>query len=234
MGDELLTVHDLSAWYPNAVGEPFHVLNRLNLIVRAGEAVGLCGPSGGGKTTLAQIILRTAAACWKGGLRFRQEDIAAMQPARLRTLRGGDIALVPQEPSAALNPVRRIDAQVAEVLRAHSTVSKLSAMREARSALEPLLGPDTERVAASYPHQLSSGQRQRVVIAQSLCARPALLIADEPSSTLDSIAQHELLTLLNTLRRQTGMALLMMSHNPSALAFCTDRILTLQGGALVS
>lgn len=227
---------ELSVTYRPDGNRRVPVLCGLNLTLGKGEALGVHGQSGGGKTTLARAILRLlkpAHTQIRGTILFRGENILATPEARLRQIRGGLVSLVPQEPSLALNPVRNIEVQIAEVPYAHRAMSWGDARREARSCLETLFGDDAGRVAQCYPHQLSGGQRQRAVIAQAVCCSPELLIADEPTSTLDSVTQYDVLQLLLRMREQTGMSVLFFSHNRAALSFLTDRVLELRDGRLV-
>ncbi len=212
------------------------VLERLQLTLQEGEAVGVFGPSGGGKTTLARALLRLlppAQTETTGTMLFEGQDFFQAPEAQRRKIRGARIGMVPQEPSVALNPVRTVEVQVAEVLYAHRTHTWSEARRAARASLHDLFGREAERVARSYPHQLSGGQRQRAVIAQAICCSPKLLIADEPTSTLDSVTQYEILQLLRQLRERTGTSILLFSHNRAALSFLTGRVLELRDGRLI-
>lgn len=211
------------------------VLRGLDLNLRKGEAIGIFGESGGGKTTLVRAVLRLLQPAYtdlRGRILFRGEDLLATPEARLRKIRGALVAMVPQEPSLALNPVRRIESQIAEVLHAHRPIAWSEARSQARSCLESLFAQDAERIAHCYPHQVSGGERQRVVIAQAICRSPELLIADEPASTLDSVTQYEVLQLLRQLCERRRMSLLFFSHNRAALSFVTDRVLELRDGRL--
>jgi oligopeptide/dipeptide ABC transporter ATP-binding protein len=204
--------------------------------IAAGEVVGILGESGSGKTTLALALARMLppAAQYEGGaIGFRGANLLQMPAKQLAALRGGHIAIIWQDPALSLNPVMRVGTQIAEVLRAHACREPRE--REGR-ALELLAEVGFERpaeVARAYPHQLSGGQRQRVAIAQALCCRPALVIADEPTSKLDAALQVEILSLLARLRQRHGMACLIISHDPAVFAGWAERLLVMYAGEIV-
>ncbi|MBL8222426.1 MAG: ABC transporter ATP-binding protein [Bryobacterales bacterium] len=222
-----LSIERLQVSYRHsAVDAP--VLRDLHLEVGAGEAVGICGVSGSGKTTLARAILRLlpASAAVMGRVEFDGQELLEQPAEQLRRLRGRRISLISQEPSACLNPFARALAQVEEVVRAHGAAG------DARAVLRRFFDGDAERIANAYPHELSGGERQRLVICQAMVCGPALLIADEPTVALDSVAQKAFLDLLRELRETTGLSLLLVSHNRAALRYVTDRSLELREGQL--
>lgn len=225
--------HLCVSYHPAAAGQP--VLRDLALAIQAGEAVGIHGRSGSGKTTLARAIPRLlpAAAHVSGHIEHNGSDLLRLPVDQMRRIRGRAIAYIPQEPSVALNPMFTAGRQVEEVLRAHRALNAAALRAESLGLLERFFaGPRARRVAASFPHQLSGGERQRVVICQAIAAGPSLLIADEPASALDSIAQREFLDLLKDLRRELALSLLLVSHHRPALRYATERCLELKDGAL--
>ena len=234
--DRLLTVRGLSVAYGNGPAR-VEALRRIDLDLFAGEAVGVLGESGSGKSSLCLALLGilppggrvTAGAARLGGV-----DLLGSPEATLRRLRGDDIAMVAQEPGLALSPFLRVGDQIADVVRAHRPVA--SRRRLEREVLEMLAAvrlPDPERVRRAYPHQLSGGERQRAVIAQALVCRPRVLLADEPTASLDSIVQAELVDLLRRLQRERGLALLFVGHDPALLGELCDRLLVIYGGRIV-
>ena len=160
-------------------------------------------------------------------------DLAAMSSNQLRLLRGSRIAMIFQEPMTALNPVMRVGEQIAEAVLAHHRVSKAEAWRRAVEGMREVAIPDPEQRARSYPHQLSGGMRQRVMIAMAIVNRPQLLIADEPTTALDVTIQQQILDLLNELRRKFGLAMLFISHDLAVVSHVADRVAVMYAGSLV-
>ena len=232
----LCEIRGLSVSYVGPHGARVRAVDELSLSIGAGEVVGILGESGCGKSTLAAAILRMlpgSAACQSGSVLFRKRDLLAMTEAELREVRGVQIALVPQDPVLNLNPVINAGTQIAEVLRAHFAMSS----KERRARVLALLGEvGFERPAEiylAYPHQLSGGQRQRVAIALAISCRPALLIGDEPTSKLDASLQAEIVSLLARVRRQHGIATVLISHDPAIFAGFADRIAVMYAGRIV-
>lgn len=233
----LLEIAELSIAFGGRSGATQLVICGASLTIAPGEAVGIYGDSGSGKTTLARAVMRLlpqGATC-TGALRFLDRDLLALPTRQLQRLRGAEISLVFQEPSLALCPVRSIERQIADVLRAHVCRSRRQALEEAWCSLDVLFAAaDRSRIARSFPHELSGGERQRAVIAQALCCRPSLLIADEPTASLDSVTQLEILRLLRECRQRFGMAMLVISHDRGVLSFLTDRVVQLKHGRIES
>jgi peptide/nickel transport system ATP-binding protein len=231
----LLEVADLAVAYETG-GARVWATRDVTLDVEGGEAVGLLGESGCGKSTLLLAILGllpSAARVVHGSIRLRGRELVGLPPSELRRVRGAEIAIVFQDPALALNPVRRVGAQVAEVVRAHRAQSRRRCRADALAALGEVGFAEPERIYDAYPHELSGGQRQRVVIAQSLACRPALLLADEPTASLDSTTQAEMLALLASLQARRGLAVLMASHDLGALSALARRVLVMYAGTLV-
>ena len=232
----LLEVRNLAVHYDSGHGPPALAVDELSLDVADGEVVGLLGESGCGKTTLLLAILRLlpgSAHVVSGSIRFRGRELLRLSDTELRGLRGSEISIIFQEPALALNPVRRVGAQVAEVVRAHRRWSSRRCREEALSMLVEVGFSEPVRVHDSYPHELSGGQRQRVTIAQALACRPALVLADEPTASLDSTTQSELRALLGSLQSRFGLALLLASHDLGALAALAGRVLVMYAGRVV-
>jgi oligopeptide/dipeptide ABC transporter ATP-binding protein len=232
----LLEVRDLTVRYAGGHG-PLAALEGCSLDVGEGEAVGLLGESGCGKTTLLLAVLGllpAAARVVRGSVRLRGRELLGLSEPELRPLRGAEIAIVLQEPALALNPVRRIGPQVAEVLRSHRAGwSRRRCRQEALALLAAVGFTDPGTIERAYSHELSGGQRQRVALAQALACRPALLLADEPTASLDSTTQAELRALLRSLRARFGMAVLMASHDLAGLAALAGRVVVMYAGTPV-
>jgi peptide/nickel transport system ATP-binding protein len=231
----LLQVDDLTVGYRSPDGRELRALDGLSLEIAAGEAVGLLGESGCGKTTLGLTLLGLLPAAGhvlRGAVVFRGENLLTLRESELQAMRGAAISMVHQEPGAALNPVRRVGDQVAEVIRAHKRVSRAFATEEAAFLLSQVGLPQNTGIAAAYPHQLSGGQQQRVAVAQAVACNPSLLIADEPTTALDRVTQLEILDLLARLRQRLRLALLLITHDSTVLARAVSRIMILQGGRI--
>jgi ABC-type glutathione transport system ATPase component len=230
----LLEVRGLSVRYAHTSGAVAAV-DEASFDLEEGEAVGLLGESGCGKTTLLLALpaLLPPAARVSGSIRFRGRELLGLGDRDMRTLRGAQIATVLQEPALALNPVRRVGPQVAEVLRAHARGSRGECARQAVSLLAEVGFADAATVWRAYPHELSGGQRQRVALAQALACRPALLLADEPTASLDSTTQAELRELLKRLQERFSLAVLVASHDLAGLALLVRRVMVMYAGRLV-
>ncbi|WEX91668.1 ABC transporter ATP-binding protein (plasmid) [Sinorhizobium garamanticum] len=211
------------------------VLHGVDLLVNKGEAVGIVGESGCGKsvTWRAVLGLLPKSASINGEARMEDTNLAGAPQAVLDKFRGGRIAMIFQDPASALNPVHRIGAQIIEALRLHRGLLGAAARAEARRLLDQVGIPDAERRLNAYPHELSGGQNQRVMIAIALAGQPELLIADEPTTALDATVQAQILLLLKQIQRDTGMALVMISHDLAAVAAVCDRLCVMYAGRIV-
>ncbi len=212
------------------------ILRRVSLAVATGEVHGLVGESGAGKTTIAKAILGIIPSQVKvtdGRIGFEGRDLLALSPNDLRAVLGRDIALVPQDPSTALNPSRRIDAQMTDGLRLKRGLSAKQARLRARALLEEVQIRDPERVLDSYPHQLSGGMRQRVLIAAAFALEPKLVIADEPTTALDVTVQKQILRLIRSLQERHGTSVLFVSHDLGVVAKICDRLTVLYMGKVM-
>jgi oligopeptide/dipeptide ABC transporter ATP-binding protein len=231
----LLQVERLTVEFPFG-GSYRPVVREASLAVERGEFVGLAGESGSGKTLTALAILRLVPAPGRiagGRVLLDGQDLLGLPPAALRAVRGGRIGMVFQEPTTALNPVLSVGAQISEALRAHRRSSAGEVSREAERLLDLVAMPRARQRLGDYPHQLSGGQRQRVMIAMALAAQPDLLLADEPTTALDVTIQAQILELLDRLRRELGLAVLLISHDLAVLAENCERLLVMYGGRVV-
>jgi len=209
------------------------ILRRVSLSVGVGEVHGVVGESGAGKSTIAKAILGIVPSQVRitgGTVNFEGQNLLSMSAKALRAVLGRDIALVPQDPSTALNPSRRIDAQLTDGLRLKRGLSAREARLRARALLEEVQIRDPERVLKSYPHQLSGGMRQRVLIAAAFVLEPKLVIADEPTTALDVTVQKQILRLIRLLQERHGTSVLFVSHDLGVVAKICDRLTVLYMG----
>ncbi len=211
------------------------ILRGIDLAIDAGESIGVIGGSGSGKsiTWLAAMGLLPKTAQIGGSVLLRGSEILGASRSTLERLRGGTIGIVFQDAAAALNPVRSVGWQIAEVLRLHRGMTGQPGQEEAKRLLDQVGIPEARRRLSSYPFELSGGQNQRVMIAMALAARPAILIADEPTTGLDVTIQAQILDLLRALRREMGMALVMISHDLGVVADVCERTYVMDAGVVV-
>ena len=212
----------------------------LSFSIAAGEVLGLVGESGSGKsiTSLAIMRLLPVQARVSGEIRFAQNgsgarNLPALDDDEMRRLRGSGIGMIFQEPMTALNPVMRVGEQIAEAVAAHNAISKKDAWQRAVDAMNDVAIPEAARRARDYPHQLSGGMRQRIMIAMAIVNRPQLLIADEPTTALDVTIQAQILELLGELRAKFGLAMLFISHDLAVVSQVADRVAVMYSGSLV-
>ncbi|MCX6937621.1 MAG: ABC transporter ATP-binding protein [Verrucomicrobia bacterium] len=229
----LLEVRDLAVGFATDAGL-LRAVDGVSFSVSSGRTLGIVGESGCGKSVTALSLLRLlpqpAGRILGGSIVFDGLDIARATPAQLHALRGARIGMVFQEPMTALNPVHRIGRQLAEVFLLHRTKDKSEAHRLAVEMLAKVGIPSPEIRALEYPHQLSGGMRQRVVIAMALACRPALLVADEPTTALDVTIQAQILDLLRSLQTEFGMATVLITHDLGVVAEMCDDVLVMYGG----
>jgi ABC-type glutathione transport system ATPase component len=233
--ESLLVVREFSLSYGSGDSRS-SIIHSLSFSIGAGEVVGLLGESGSGKTSLALAILGLLPANARiesGSICFRGQELVGLKERQLESIRGKEISLIFQEPAIALNPVMRVGTQIVEVLRAHYPWSGRRCRGEAMAMLERMRLSNVPGIYSAYPHQLSGGQRQRVAIAQALVCKPALVIADEPTASLDTTIQAEILALLKQLQQELSLSFLFISHNPAILQKMAQRILVMNGGRIV-
>jgi len=225
----MLEVQDLSISFGAR-----RVVDKVSFTLDAGEKLALVGESGSGKTVTALSTLRLFnAARLQGAIRFQGRDVLGMGPAELQALRGNEIAVIFQEPMTALNPVMTIGAQIMEALQLHKGLGRPEAREQAIAALARVEVTEPERRVDSYPHQLSGGQRQRAMIAMALACDPKLLIADEPTTALDVSIRHQILDLLERIRIERNLAVLMITHDLNLVRRFADRVAVMERGVLV-
>jgi oligopeptide/dipeptide ABC transporter ATP-binding protein len=233
----LLELDRLSAHYITGRGtRVVRAVDEVSLTLRAGETLGVVGESGSGKTTLALTILRLlppAARIVSGSLRFDGEDLLAKSPTEMRKIRGKRIAMILQDPMASLNPLFTVGDQVAEPVRVHEHASRHSARERAGALLRAVRIPAVAQRLREYPHQMSGGMRQRIVGAIAISCEPRLLIADEPTTSLDVTIQAQYLKLLRDIQREHGLALIFITHNLGIVARMCDSVAVMYAGRVI-
>lgn len=231
----LLEVKDLRTQFPTRAGLVRSV-DGVSFSIDEGELLGLVGESGCGKSITALSVMRLIANPGRianGSVRFKGEELTTATEDRLREIRGNDIAMIFQDPMTSLNPVFTVGEQIAEALRLHRKLDKKAAWAAAIEAMREVAIPSPERRASDYPHQLSGGMRQRVMIAMALACDPELLIADEPTTALDVTIQAQILELLNELRKTRKLAVLLITHDLGVVAEVADRVCVMYTGKIV-
>lgn len=216
--------------------KPLSGVKNTSLDVGHGEIVGIVGESGSGKSLTCRAVMRLLAANGRigaGEIEFDGRDVLAMDETELRRYRAKDVGMIFQDPFSSLNPVHRVGRQVAETLRLNRGLSRGAAKQESIALLDSVGIPDPARRAGSYPHELSGGMRQRVMIALATASQPRLLIADEPTTALDVTTQRQILELLARLRSEHGTSILVVSHDFGVIAQLCDRVVVMYGGHVV-
>ena len=233
----LLELDRISTHYVSAQGtRVVRAVDEVSLRINAGETLGIVGESGSGKSTLALTILRVlppAARIVGGRMLFEGEDLVRKTDAEMRDIRGKRIAMILQDPMASLNPLFTIGDQVAEPIRVHEGASRASAWSRARELLKAVRIPSPETRVKQYPHEMSGGMRQRIVGAVGISCEPRLLIADEPTTSLDLTIQAQYLNLLRDLQQAHGLALIFITHNLGIVAKMCDRLAVMYAGRMV-
>jgi ABC-type glutathione transport system ATPase component len=234
--EALIRVDNLSVSYRARDGGGTTAVSGVSFQMAPGETVGLMGESGCGKSSVALAIvglLERESATISGSVSYRGVNLVGMPERRLEKLRGAAISLIHQEPAISLCPVMRVGAQIAEVVRAHKKWNREKCREEAHSILARVGLEPTHRYFAAYPHELSGGQLQRVALAQALVCGPALVIADEPTASLDARSQADFIALLRDLKQRLRMSLLLISHTPEIQASLADRLILMRDGRVV-
>lgn len=232
----VLQVRNLTIEYGREGAEPYRAVDGVSFDVACGEVVGLMGESGCGKSSTALGLLgllpRRSSRVF-GSAMLCGRELLGVNEGELQKVRGSRISLVFQEPGIALNPVMRVGNQIAEVIHAHRNWGWRRCRAEAQAILERVgLGP-VDRFFSAYPHQVSGGQRQRILLAQALCCEPAILVADEPTASLDARSQADFLTLLRRLKKELQISILLISHSPELQASLADRVIVMKEGRII-
>jgi oligopeptide/dipeptide ABC transporter ATP-binding protein len=236
MNDKLLDIEELRVSFhlPEGIAR---AVDGVSFDLAAGETLGLVGESGCGKSVTALSILGLVPSppgrIEAGRIQFEERNLLALDAERLRRIRGRDIAMIFQEPMTSLNPVLPIGRQVAEPLMIHKSLSRSDALAEAAAWLDHVKIPATRRRLGDYPHQLSGGMRQRVMIAMAMVCRPKLLIADEPTTALDVTIQAQILSLMLELKSELNMSLLLITHDLGVVAQMASRVVVMYAGQIV-
>ena len=232
----LLSVRDLTVAFRSESGW-LTAIENIGFDVMPREALGIVGESGSGKSVTALSILRLHARSTtripSGSIRFDERDLLSMPPAELRKIRGGEIAMIFQDPMSSLNPVLTIADQISETLKLHQHLDRRAARKRAIELLDLVRIADAAHRVDEYPHRLSGGQRQRVMIAIAIACRPRLLIADEPTTALDVTIQAQILDLLRDLQAELGMSVILISHDLGVIAEFARRVLVMYAGRVV-
>jgi oligopeptide/dipeptide ABC transporter ATP-binding protein len=233
--EQLLEVRDLRTHFPTKAGVVRSV-DGVSFSIGEGQLLGLVGESGCGKSITALSIMRLITPPGRivgGSIKFKGEELTKASEDRLRAIRGNEIGMIFQDPMTSLNPVYTIGEQIAEALRLHRKLDRKSAWRAAIESMHEVSIPSPERRANDYPHQLSGGMRQRVMIAMALACDPQLLIADEPTTALDVTIQAQILELLDSLRRTRKLAILLITHDLGVVAEVADHVCVMYTGKIV-
>ena len=236
MADSLLQIENLRTFFYGDAGVS-RAVDGVSFSIGAGETIGLVGESGSGKSVTALSVLRLVRPPGRiepgSRILFEGRDLVTMDERELRTVRGARIAMVFQEPMTALNPVFTVGEQIAEVVRIHGKASRREAWDRAVEMLQVVGIPSPAQRATEYPHQLSGGMRQRVVIAMALVMNPAVVIADEPTTALDVTIQAQILELLQQLQSRFGTSILLITHDLGVVAETVSRVIVMYGGEIV-
>jgi len=235
-GEPLLELRELQTHFFTDDGV-VRAVDGVSFALSPGETLAVVGESGSGKSVTSLSILRLVATppgrIVGGSIRFRGRDLLALSDAEMRSVRGREISMIFQEPMTSLNPVHTCGEQIVEVLMLHERLNRAAARGRAIEMLRTVGIPSPEQRVDEYPHQMSGGMRQRVMIAMALACRPSLLIADEPTTALDVTIQAQILDLLRNLRRELGMAVLLITHDLGVVAETADRVAVMYAGQVV-
>jgi len=236
MSQELLSIRDLRTYFHTYQGT-VHAVNGVDLIIRHGQTIGLVGETGSGKSVTALSIMRLIPSppgkIETGKIIFEGTDLLQLDKKRMRDIRGSKIAMIFQDPMTSLNPVFKIGDQIAEGLMLHQGITKQEAREKVVDLLRMCGIPEARMRAASYPHELSGGMRQRAMIAMAIACNPKLLIADEPTTALDVTIQAQIIDLMRNLKKEIGSSILLITHNLGVVAEMCDHVAVMYAGNIV-
>lgn len=236
MDRQLLTANDLQTAFNTDDGRVVAV-DGVSFHVNRGETLGIVGESGSGKSVTAMSVMRLIKCppgqISRGTISFEGQDLLKLTDAKMQSIRGNDIAMIFQEPMTSLNPVFTVGDQIAEAISLHQAFSYREALSQSAEMLRLVGIPSPEQRIKEYPHQMSGGMRQRVMIAMALSCRPKLLIADEPTTALDVTIQAQILELMKELREKIGMAIMLITHDLGVIAEMADRVLVMYNGVVL-
>lgn len=235
MSNYILNVKGLKTYFYTDEGV-VKAVDEVDFKIRAGETIGIVGESGSGKSVTSMSVMNLVSSPGKiisGQIEFKGENLSHKSEEEMRKIRGNDISMIFQEPMTSLNPVFRIGEQISEVLILHQKLSKREAREKAIETLKLVGIPRAERVVDDYPHQLSGGMRQRVMIAMALVCEPTLLIADEPTTALDVTIQAQILQLMNELKDNSGTSIMLITHDLGVIAQMADHVIVMYCGKVV-
>ena len=235
--EKLLTVNNLRTEFFSSKKSSVTAINEISFHIDKGEILGLVGESGCGKSVTSLSIMRllnfNSGKVTKGEVIFEGQDLQQLPEKEMRTIRGGKMSMIFQEPMSSLNPAMRIDKQMIEGIRLHTDLTKEQARERAAKILQQVGIPDPERVLKNYPHQLSGGMSQRVMIAMAMSCNPELLIADEPTTALDVTIQAQILDLMKKIQQEEGMSILLITHDLGVVAEMCSRVIVMYAGEIV-
>ncbi|MBO8164137.1 MAG: ABC transporter ATP-binding protein [Brevibacillus sp.] len=236
MTDPILQIENLRTHFVTDYGE-VPAVDGIGLSIKKGEVLGIVGESGCGKSVTSLSVMglvpRPPGKIVGGQIRFKGEDLLRASERRMRQIRGNEIAMIFQEPMTSLNPVYTIGDQIMEAIRLHTKAGKQEARRRAIEMLRRVNIPRADQIVDEYPHQLSGGMRQRVMIAMAMACNPELLIADEPTTALDVTIQAQILDLMRNLNKESGTAIMLITHDLGVVAEMCDRVIVMYAGQIV-
>ncbi len=237
MSEKILSVKDLRTEFFSSKKKSVTAVDGVSFDINKGEIVGLVGESGCGKSvtslSIMQLFKNTTGKVTNGEVLFNGEDLLKKSDNEIRKIRGNRLSMIFQEPMSSLNPAMRIDKQLMEGIRLHTDLSKEQALDKAREILEQVGIPDPNRVLKNYPHQLSGGMSQRVMIAMAMSCEPELLIADEPTTALDVTIQAQILDLMQKIQKDKGMGILLITHDLGVVAEICSKVVVMYAGKIV-
>jgi len=232
----LLEIKNISTHFETDKGT-IRAVDGVDLVLNHGETIGIVGESGCGKTVLALSIMRLIPSppgrIIPGNIFFNGVDLLSLDKDNMRKIRGRDISMIFQEPMTSLNPVLRIGEQISEIIRLHKGLGRKEALENAIEALQLVGMPSPERIVSNYPHQLSGGMRQRVMIAMALCCGPKLMLADEPTTALDVTIQTQIIDLINTSKEDIGTSVILITHDLGIIAEAAQFVAVMYTGKIV-